>query len=277
MNRRSYGNPDGMEPMMEPELKCMRFLMSLYPLPKGRDRLCNIMNAIYTRKRRGKVVSEVLGYKMLLDPYECVDKGLLYAPEHYDRKELRLLADHLGHGDTFLDLGANIGFYSLMASGMVGSTGKVISVEADRDNFSLLQRNIELNGIRNIRPVNCGVADQPGTLRLGRNLIGNRGGHSFLSDSDDAVDVECLPLLEILRQQGIESVSAAKLDIEGMEYRVLAAFIRNAPASLYPQLVIMEDNVSWHAKMGGDPVALLQEAGYQLLHRFGNNAILRLK
>jgi len=78
----------------------------------------------------------------------------------YDYREVRFLYEHLREGDVFLDVGANIGFYSLVASRWVGFSGKMIAIEALPYNCDGLRKNIDLNDICNIQVVNAGVADE---------------------------------------------------------------------------------------------------------------------
>jgi precorrin-6B methylase 2 len=65
---------------------------------------------------------------------------------------------HLAPGDTFIDVGANIGYYSLLASPLVGKTGTVVAIEASPRTFDDLLFNLELNNVSNVRPVNVAVS-----------------------------------------------------------------------------------------------------------------------
>ena len=69
----------------------------------------------------------------------------------------RAIKTHLRPGDTFWDIGANIGWFSLFASKIVGSGGKVFSFEPSPDVFSLLSANIQ--GLSSIRAIQCGVGN----------------------------------------------------------------------------------------------------------------------
>jgi len=63
-------------------------------------------------------------------------------------------------GDVFVDVGANIGFFSLLASQIVGSEGRVVSIEPSPTIFAQLTANVALNRVGNIRLVNCAASDQ---------------------------------------------------------------------------------------------------------------------
>ena len=67
--------------------------------------------------------------------------------EHFNPKE----------GDIVVDVGAHVGHYTLISSKRVGQNGKVVAIEADPDNFEMLNRNIKLNGLTNVIPLNYAV------------------------------------------------------------------------------------------------------------------------
>jgi len=189
----------------------------------------------------------------------------LFYPHLYERKEIAFLERTLRSGDCFLDVGSNIGFYALVASRIVGANGRVVAFEADPYNFEKLRMNVELNEASNVELLCMGVSDERATLRLGINATGNRGGNSFFSQSPECVMVDCAPLAEVLRERGITTVAAAKLDIEGFEYRVMRHFFIHAERGLYPRALIVEDNPPWvHGRSEGeDVIALLEQHGYR--------------
>lgn len=73
--------------------------------------------------------------------------------------ETSVIVNHLKKGDVFLDIGANIGYFSVVASTLVGASGKVIAYEPDQKNFRLLEKNIAVNGLTNTRLFNAAVSD----------------------------------------------------------------------------------------------------------------------
>ena len=77
-----------------------------------------------------------------------------------------LISARLKSGDVFCDIGANIGYYTVLAAPIVGDTGKVVAIEPSPATFELLKQNIKLNNADNVRMVRAAVADQPGTLTL---------------------------------------------------------------------------------------------------------------
>jgi len=249
---------------MDFELKLMLKLTRRLPRVKGAGVLANALKRFYLRKSRESVDVDVLGFAMRLDPSECVDGGLLFYPHLYEHHEIAFLKKHLQKGDVFLDVGAHIGFYSLIASKAVGVEGRVLAIEADPYNYERLRLNLQLNNIRNVQALNIAVSDKRETLRLGTNRTGNRGGSSFLSTSPDGLDVECYPLSSVLKAHRIYEVRGAKFDIEGFEFRVLKQFFADVDQGLYPKFIIIEHHPEWVTKSGGDAIDLLISRGYHV-------------
>lgn len=251
-----------MNATLDAELRTILQFTRRLPKLRGAGALGNLLRDFYLRKKRGDVVADVLDFKMQLNPAEMVDSALLLFPQVYDHREIAYMRVALAPGDVFLDVGANIGFYSLVASRRVGANGRVLAIEADPYSHQRLTNNLRLNAMTNVMALNVGVSDCEETLRLGVNADGNRGESSFLLHSDTGVDVACKPLLSLLQAQGVQQVRGAKFDIEGFEFRVLRRFLEDAPLSLYPHFIIIEHNPLWHEASGGDALSLLSACGY---------------
>ncbi len=232
-----------------------------------------LLTQFYMRKKRASLESEALGFKMELNPRECVDSALLFYLHLYEHREIEFLRKLLRSGDVFLDIGAHIGFYSLIASQIVGQEGTVVAVEADPYNFKKLTLHLKLNHIRNVVAVNEAVSNKKEVLRLGLNVTGNRAGNSFLSINEDHVDVPCSPLAALLRKYRINRVQGTKFDIEGFEFRVLDQFFRDANDSLRPDFMIIEQHSELVEKAGGNVIKLLENEGYRMERALKNPII----
>jgi FkbM family methyltransferase len=259
------------------ELKLIIFIGRHLPrIPHITGLINRLLKPWYLRKKREEVVVDVFDFKMKLNPAEGVDGGMLFYPHLYEPDEVDFLKKQLKSGDIFLDAGANIGFYSLIASKLVGNDGLVLAVEADPYNCEKLAFNSELNNLTNIRVLNLGLSDKRETLRLGLNTIGNRGTNSFLIDSPDGVDVACYPLDYVLKDSKIDKISVAKFDIEGFEFRVLKAFFYEVDSTFYPKSIIIEHHPEGTAKAGGDALELLKSKGYKIYAKHGYNYLMML-
>jgi len=211
--------------------------------------------------------------RMELDPADAIDGSLIFCPQLYDAKEIAFLMENLDSHDNFIDIGAHVGLYALMASKRV-TTGSVLAIEAAPRTFEMLTKNIRLNN-SSIMGVNCGVSDKEETLKLHLQSSGNRGGSTFLERSGgNAVDVQCFTLVQVLRSLGVETVKGMKIDIEGYEYRVLKHFFENADPGMYPAFVITEFFPDRVPETTGDQIQLLEQYGYMEVLRTGYNRVL---
>ncbi len=150
------------------------------------------------------------------------------------------IAANLRPGDCFVDVGANIGHYSLLASARVGAGGRVVAIEAARDIHGLLDRHVALNGRRNIRTVQCAAAAARGTVRLYHGHAGNIGKTTTIARDGAATDVPALPLAEILAPDEIARTRIIKIDVEGAELQVLRGLAPLLPALRDDAEIVME-------------------------------------
>jgi len=250
---------------MNIELQLMLLLTRNLPKIRGAGFIANLFRKFYLRKKRGSIITEVLNFKMQLDPNECVDSALLFYPQLYDHKELSLLKKYLKPNDCFLDIGSNIGLYSIVASNIVGDNGSIFAFEADKFNYLKMLKNLDLNNIKNVNVFNIGLSDKHETLKLGICKTGNRGGNSFLLSLDEGVDVECFSLFELVRSNSITKISGMKIDIEGYEYKVLKKFFEDAEKELYPNFIVTEFHPNIVDTAGGSVISLLKNNGYVLV------------
>ena len=232
-----------------------------------------VISPFYNRKERAFEISDVLGFKMQLDPSECIDSGLLFFPQYYDFAELDAICNIIPDNGTIIDIGSHIGFYSLYLSKKV-TKGSIVAFEADPNNFLRLQTNIDLNPeINNVKAINIGVSDKFETLSLGLNTSGNKSGNSFLSNSKNRIDVLCKPLVNLLLELKIQKVHFIKIDIEGFEFRVLRQYFIDAPNELLSDWILIEDNPT--ITQEGNTIDLLKENGYLLFKDFGLNKLMK--
>ncbi|HMS98872.1 MAG TPA: FkbM family methyltransferase [Saprospiraceae bacterium] len=232
-----------------------------------------VIAPLYNRKKRNNVVAKVHGFNMQLEPSESIDSGLLFFPQYFDYRELEAICGVVSNEWTILDIGSHIGFYSLYLSNKV-SLGKIFAFEADPTNFRKLQNNLKLNPeISNVGIVNVGVSDKSETLSLGLNTSGNKSGNSFLSNSNNRIEVICKPLLDLLFELSIQKVNLIKIDIEGFEYRVLRQYLKDAPYELLADWILIEDNPT--ISQEGNTIELLIQHNYVMVKNFGLNKLMK--
>jgi hypothetical protein len=86
----------------------------------------------------------------------------------------------------------------------------------------------------------------------------------LLVGGNEAIDVPCRRLAAVLADHGLSRIDAMKLDVEGMEFRILRRFLADVPESGRPRVVVLEHQPRWVEVAGGDAVVLLSEAGYRI-------------
>ena len=119
-------------------------------------------------------------------------------------------------GQTVIDCGANIGYFSVLASRLVGARGTVIAVEPDRDNLTLLTHNLWRNGCENVRVVPAAAWYERGVLSLRRSPT-NTGDHRTFAPDGEAL-VPSVTLDELLAGQRADVV---KIDTQGADHHVV--------------------------------------------------------
>jgi FkbM family methyltransferase len=140
----------------------------------------------------------------------------------------RWVSQRLVPGDTFIDVGANIGYFSLLASRLVGPSGRVVAIEASPKTFHQLEGNVALNHAGNIRTVNMAASDSKGVAKLFGGPESHIGLATIVEEWADThgrsfeCEVETAPLSAILQPNEIQSTRLMKIDVEGAEWSVLS-------------------------------------------------------
>lgn len=161
------------------------------------------------------------GVELLIDP--SVDQGVelaLFQTGTYERGTIQLLHEFLHPGDSFLDVGANIGLMSTIASKIIGTTGTVYAIEANPNTLPILSHNIALNHCENIQVLPVAVSNEQGEAMLYENWSVNRGGSSLLSQKDaNGIKVPMERLDDLFSFD--TPLHLVKIDVEGFEPQVL--------------------------------------------------------
>ena len=161
----------------------------------------------------------VQGHRMWLDDKDTLE---LAVHEVYEPVETTLLKKFLQPGQTFVDVGANIGYYTLLAARIVGPKGKVYAFEPDPTNFALLTKNISANGYANVIAVNQALSSKTGAAKLYLNPA-NRGDHRIYDSHDGRPSVEIqMTSLDGYFKKLDKKVHFIKMDVQGAETAALA-------------------------------------------------------
>jgi FkbM family methyltransferase len=211
------------------------------------------------------------------------EKNLLFTPQMYEppeREELaREIAGVAGRPFVFVDIGANVGLFSLFVAATAHAV-RILAIEPEPGNFARLAFNIAANPGLPITPLALALGETEGTARILLNAR-DRGGTRMAAAGTGTlagetwaggVEVRCRPLLAVVTDAGLTGIDALKIDVEGAEDKVLVPFFRDAPAALWPGLIVIEDS---SAEWASDLFALLASKGYQVSSRSRQNVMLR--
>jgi len=219
----------------------------------------------------GRIWVKIAGFKVHLDPQEAVDNALLFTFKWVDTNEHRALKKILRPGDCFVDVGANIGWYSLNASHYVGPQGRVVAIEANPEMADVIESHLQANDITNVELFNFGASNKHEHLKLWIHTNGNLGRSTLLQKTDDeefrrAVEIECKPLIEFVDRP----VRMMKLDIEGLEFTVLQHYLAHCES--YPEFILTEQ---WMFPTNEpNAIGLLLENGYEIIEQWDHNFLL---
>ncbi len=215
------------------------------------------------------------GVKTRIDPRRNVtEKRLMFSPSRFELEERELLQRELKAGDIFVDVGANVGAYSLWVGPLVGARGKIVAIEPQPSVLARLRANFALNPDFNVQVFACGAGDSNGAMILSVGSS-NEGGASLatVSGGADQVEVAVRPLISMVEEARLERIDALKIDIEGYEDRALLPFFAQAPNSLWPRLLILErSEKDW----ASDLMGALKDYGYRITFSTKRNYVMQL-
>ena len=162
------------------------------------------------------------GYEMELFESDWMERYALRSGYFYQDDLSVLIEETVSPGDVFIDVGANVGFVSLIASSRVGPRGQVFSFEPNPSLVSRLRQTIARNGVANVSIFETALGADAGTVRL---IAGEHHGTNRISVGDEAPSEKEVPLDradDLLRGRIPDGVAAfVKIDVEGAEFGVL--------------------------------------------------------
>jgi FkbM family methyltransferase len=175
------------------------------------------VNQVITEPFISRLVSEpveVQGHKMFLD---SKDSLWLLTSQVYEPHETELAKTMVRKGDVVLDIGANIGYFTLIFARLVGGKGRVFAFEPDPENFALLKKNIEINGYKNVVPIQKAVSNKTGTIKLFISKY-NNGDHRIYDSHDGSAPIKVgVTRLDDYFRGYRGKIDFIKMDIQGAE------------------------------------------------------------
>jgi len=170
----------------------------------------------------------------------------------YERAVQVLLGRHLQPEAVFYDIGANVGFFSLLASRLVGSRGRVVAFEPLLRNISFLKSHLKLNRISNVIVLETALGDFDGTVRLDS---GKGPSTAAVGDTGEVISLQTLD--SVIGSGQIPPPNVMKIDIEGYETQMLKGAETTIKAAK-PDIILSAHG--W--KRRDECIHLLEEWGY---------------
>jgi FkbM family methyltransferase len=210
----------------------------------------------------GERTSRLFGYDVRLDLGEAIQRWMYLGA--FEPRETALVKGSLRPGMTFLDVGANFGYFTLLAASRVGPTGRVLAVEPSPYAAKRLAENVRANSLSAVQVFPMGLSSESGALDLYLPPASFHSPTMSASSGGEPVSVPVRRLDDCLDEWGVERVDLMKMDVEGHEPFV----VRGAGDSLSSgriRSVLVEFNDHWLRAQGSSPQELydmFREAGF---------------
>ena len=241
------------------KLRCpLRFIISQMVILLTLGLVCPVTRLMFGKARSYRICdsfestfcpSGILSLPFSLKSKIIVPKHISYYLPYLDiylvdvyRREM------LERGMNVIDVGANIGVYTILAAEKVGKNGKVIAIEPEPENYQQLLKNIRLNNFQNVIPVNIALSDHNGLEKL---YISHWAGlHSLVSQKGkvSSIEVSTKTVDKLLEELDLKKVDIIKIDTEGAEIPILKGAEKTLKANPNIKIIIAAEHYPSEAK-----------------------------
>jgi FkbM family methyltransferase len=238
------------------------------PLGRGSGR--RLTTKALLALRDGPIDASLAGQPFRFDiRANSTDRQALIRPS-YNAQEFEFLLAGLGAGSTYVDIGANSGFFVVKIAAARKAQCRILAIEPNPAILPSLRLNVASAG-DSVTIVDCAVGAEEGIARF-HSSASNLGESSFAANGE--IEVPVRPLLAIVTTAGLDRIDALKIDVEGFEDQALLPFFAQAPRQLWPRRIVMEFTAAGHWKQ--DCLTQLLGYGYRETGRTRGNTLLRL-
>lgn len=194
--------------------------------------------------------------------------------EGYEPETKALLSSFLRPGMVFVDLGANEGFFSVVASRLVGTTGKVLAIEPQTRLGPVIRRNLELNNATNVTLAQVAVSAEAGVAEFNLAPDTNSGSSGLTRATRYANPTQAVRTLTLdacLQEHNLSKVDVMKIDIEGYEYEAVLGAMELFRSQMVRRVLIEihENLLSARGRSPQDITDFLLSCGYERQERQG--------
>ena len=193
----------------------------------------------------------------------------------YEPNQTKIVKKYVHEGDVVIDVGAHVGYYTLLMAQLVGKNGKVYSFEPDPVNFELLKKSVEINGFENVVLIQKAVSDTTEKIKLflGDNDSAiNRIYDAKLGDAKKSIDVESVTIDEYFKEND-KLFNIIKIDSEGSEAKIINGMEKFLTKNR--KLIMMTEFFPFLIKKSGDEpkqyLKSLENSGFELYNILDDN------
>jgi FkbM family methyltransferase len=214
---------------------------------------------------------EELNYHFEIRNYrECIQRQI-YFRGFYELRETKLIKQLLRTGDTFIDIGANIGWYTVFVAHAVGTQGRVIAFEPSSQICDHLKHNVNLNSLQNVNVERIALSNQNGEAVFSGFSSKNEGGGAIIPKPEGlklgaSENVQTLRFDDYAHSQQLGKVRLVKIDVEGAELMVLQGMsdaLRNKVFD-YMLVEVSDKQLKRIGSSSREVFSLLEDHGYSL-------------
>jgi FkbM family methyltransferase len=215
-----------------------------------------------------RLETEVQGIKLWVDPASNFGKRVL-REGNYEADLTSAFGELLQPGQTFVDVGANEGWFSMLAAKLVGAGGRVLACEPQERLWPIIAKNIFLNSFANVQLLPFAVAEQPGEAVINLYPSVNTGSSNISKTKrrwETQQRIKLLTLTDLLASLQGGNVDLMKVDVEGFEHKVLLSAGEHLGSTI--KRLVVELHPAQLDALGsseGQVVALLESRGYSKL------------
>ena len=146
--------------------------------------------------------------------------GQRIALEKYEPYETKLILRQTKKGDAVIDVGANIGYYTILLANKVGNEGKVYAFEPDKTNFKILEKNIKANNLKNVVAINAAVGSK-NEINILYKSKDNLGDHKLFNDQNIMSNIQEVNIIKLDDFIKDTEINLLKIDVQGWEPEVI--------------------------------------------------------
>jgi FkbM family methyltransferase len=241
------------------------------PSPIGKRKLwTRVVQPYFAWESHKFVARTIFGSELVGDTVEILQQYVYYFGV-WEPHITRWISQRLKPGDVFIDVGANIGYYTLLGASIVGASGTVVAIEASPKTFSHLQTNLARNRARNVRAVNAAAAETEGSVKLFRGPATHIGLATIFEEEglrqecEFECEVRSAPLTALLQPDEIQRARVIKIDVEGAERAVVAGMaplLNSGRKDLEITVEIGPERLARQGRRAQDILDVFRDAGF---------------